>query len=343
MKLILLASLFLISLSCEKGEDYIYLDEPPVQEVVNLSVNILSTVKDKKIDILWVIDNSGSMDDIQRNIVKNTKLFMNAFKQNRHIEWRMGLISTDKDQDPYLGFDPLRPFDYGSVDPVTTFQDSVSQLGTRGSADEFVFYNIDRMISPALQNGSDNFARFFRPDAHLVIIMVTDEEEQSEEFGQVLYKASSFYNHLRGLKSSDQVLRFYGAFGLADMQSCSSNYANYSGSAFEEIIDLTGGFAISACEANFGNRLADVGNDIVSLLKSPSIPINARPKTDTLEVLYNGVLLPSGAQSLGGVWYYNRAHSTINFYNLDFAGGDLKEAEVEIRFDVDDGVDRREE
>ena len=341
MKFLLIAICLTNFISCDREDDYVYFDQPPVQETFSRTFNILSLVQDKKIDILWVVDNSGSMHDIQQNIVTNTALFMQAFQKNKHIEWKMGLVSTDKGEDPYLGFDRLAPFDHTSINPVSTFQTNVNRLGTNGDAWEYVFYNVDRMISPILQTATDR-THFFRADAHLVVIMVTDEEEQSDGINRTLYQAQSFYNHLRGLKSADKVIRFYGAFGLGDMQGCSSS-DDYLASSFEEIINLTGGFAISACDSTFGNRLADVGSDIVSILKSPSIPINARPKTETLEVFFKGKKLPGGPKSLGGIWYYNRAHSTIDFYDLDFAGGNLKVADVEVRFDIDDGVDRREE
>ena len=345
MKFILLSLLTLSIFSCEEGE-YVYLDSPPLQGQFSETFNILSLVKDKKIDILWVIDNSGSMSSIQSNIVKNTALFMQAFQANTHIEWKMGLISTDKNDGPYLGFNQAIPFDYTSPDPVSTFQSAVSSLGTMGAGSEYTFYNIDRMITTPLSSGQEDFTHFFRSDAHLVVIMVSDEKEQSYNLDSTKYLAANFYNHLRGLKDQEKVLRFYGAFDFSDMQGCSGTgwgTDKYIGSAFEEIIDQSAGFAISACTRSFGTELAKVGDDIVSLLKTPSIPLNARPKVETLEIIFKGERLKGGPRTTGGIWNYDREFSTINFYNLDFAGGDLKEADIEVRFEIDDGVDREEQ
>ena len=78
-------------------------------------------------------------------------------------------------------------------------------------------------------------------------------------------------------------------------------------------------------------------------MKTPSIPLNARPKVETLEIIFKGERLKGGPRTTGGIWNYDREFSTINFYNLDFAGGDLKEADIEVRFEIDDGVDREEQ
>lgn len=352
MKYSILICLFsILFVSCnEKEDEYVYYDQMPIQERFSENFNILSLVKDKKIDILWVIDNSGSMATIQNNIVKNTALFMQAFQVNTHIEWRMGLISTDEKQAPFLGFDKANPFDHTSQFPVNSFQTAVSRLGTNGSASEYTFYNVDRMLSPLVGSSGPDYSHFFRPDAHLVIIMVTDEPEQSKYHDRTRYQASNFLNYLGGFKDPDKILRFYGAFDFGDMTGCSGGSwgDQYKGSAFEEVIDATAGFAISACTSTFGTQLAKVGDDIVSLLKIPSIPLNARPKVETLEVIYNKEILQRGPKDRGpdkpgGIYYYDRHNSKIVFYNLDFAGGDLKEADIEIRFDIDDGVDRGEE
>src|SRR5690606_9309229 len=106
---------------------------------------------DGNIDILWVIDNSGSMQSIQNNIIANAKIFMEQFILEKHINWKMGIASTDKSEAPYLGFD--NSFDRSLVDfndplsiddTVSKFQDAVRELGVNGDAYELVFYNVLR-------------------------------------------------------------------------------------------------------------------------------------------------------------------------------------------------------
>ena len=341
MKFIFLSLFLLASISCEKENTFAYLNDPPTQDYDNNEYALSELVKDKKIDVLWVIDNSGSMQSIQNNIVKNSKIFMDNFTNLEYLEWKMGLISTDKSEQPYLGFDAAVPFDY-NIDPqiaVGQFQNAVNSLGVNGDAYEYIFHNIDRMITPI---GTD-YTHFFRPDAHLVVIMVTDEEEQSaQRINSTKYEALTFYNAVRGIKDNTRVVRFYGAFDFQDMQDC-TNYVKYKGSPLEKIIVESGGIAMSACVDDFGTRLAEISKDITSILGLPSLLLKKRPVIESIKVIYKDQELPGGASEDQGVWYYDRYYNTINFYNLEFAKGSLKDAMIKVEFDVDDGVNRDEQ
>ena len=128
--------------------------------------------------ILFVIDNSGSMMSTQQNVIKNSKIFMEQFAKQPYINWKIGMVSTDKAENPYIGFD--NSYDWTLIDfrdptsfdrTVKQFQDSVAQLETNGDASEYVFYNVKRVLD--LYDGrSPARPRFLRSDSHLVVIMV---------------------------------------------------------------------------------------------------------------------------------------------------------------------------
>jgi len=270
------------------------------------------------------------MDGIQQNIVRNSGVFMDSFRNHKFLEWKMGLMSTDKSEHSYLGF--TKVFNHLSPDPVNTFERAVDSLGTNGDPSEYLFYNIFR--------AKTDYQTFFRDDAHLAVIMVTDEEEQSEKRFGSRYDPMNFINQLKGMMSSDRVLRFYGAFDFEDMKACSySSEPPYKDSPLEKVITETGGMAISACIQDFGTKLAEIGSDIVSLLKKPSVLITKRPIINTIEVSYKRKFLKGGPEADGGVWYYDKYFSAIRFYSLDFAP-DFGEADIQIRFDIDDGINR---
>src|SRR5687768_4795521 len=46
------------------------------------------------VDILWVIDNSGSMGDKQIAVSMNASTFMSNFVTKTNLVWKMGLLST---------------------------------------------------------------------------------------------------------------------------------------------------------------------------------------------------------------------------------------------------------
>lgn len=334
MKSLLILSLLFGFTACEKSDDYVYYSNPPKVEKQSKVYPLRSILRNAEIDILWVIDNSGSMSSIQQNIVRNAALFMQEFTQNNYMKWKMGIMSTDKNEDPYLGF--TSPFDNQTVDPVTQFRAAVNRLGTNGSASEYVFYNTLRsMLDPRM-------SKFFRKNAHLAVIMVTDEQEQSEDDFGKQYEYINFLNTVQTMRDPSKIIRFYGAFSFRDLQNCGSYDGNYVGSAYDQIITETSGIHMSACTKDFGNQLAAIGKDIISIVDSPSILLGYRPVLETIKVLFDGKELQGGDRASGGYWYYNRNDNTIEFYNLNFVP-DFSTADIKVEFDIDDGIDRDEE
>lgn len=221
--------------------------------------------KKQKMDVLFVVDNSGSMGATQQNIVKNTKIFLEQFALQPYLDWKIGLISTDIADAPYLGFDTsFEASNYDFRDPQTInyitdlFQASIERLGTYGSGSEYVFYNIKRVF--------DSYKGFLRADSNLVIIMISDEKEQSQyDFGDS-YKAPTFLKSLNQSMNQNQKIRFYGALKRKDLKDCDQSNTGdneaYLGSTYETIVNLTKGFTVSACVSDFGNELASIGKDI---------------------------------------------------------------------------------
>jgi hypothetical protein len=346
----LFVSITLIGLTgCNSDEptflNYVTPEPIPIQEVDNRVYPLSLLQLDKGIDVLLVIDNSGSMGPIQDNVIKNAKLFFEQFAKQAYVNWKIGIISTDENQDPFLGF--ATSFDSSMVKPndpasfnrvVQQFQDAVGRLGTSGSASEYTFYNIKRAVDR--YNGSFGES-FLRANAHFVTIMISDEEEQSDRFGANQYDPLAFFNTMGQYISSNKILRFYGAIKHKELPGCTSGggFEPWIGSAFERIIKVSDGFVISACKDNFGNDLARIGEDIVSLVGLPILLLRRRPRVETIKVFYEDKLLPPGREEDGGLWFYEEETNTINFYGMDFVQ-DLENDRFYIEFDIDDGINR---
>lgn len=138
-----------------------------------------------KVDFLWVIDNSGSMQDDQLALRDAAEEMANQL-QNATIDWRIATVTTDYDQ---YGPGGLRITDFTT--DVDTFQQN-AQPGTNGSGTERGFMPVKCALqggtTSECRNGS-NVAYFLpvapndpskiRPDATLVVVFVSDEAEQS--------------------------------------------------------------------------------------------------------------------------------------------------------------------
>lgn len=358
MKLPTLLSLFTLALATGCNGDqasYLYHEHVPIQERDEREYPLSTLEVDKNIDVLFVIDNSGSMDSIQRNVIKNSKLFIEKFAKVPFINWKIGLISTDRKDNPYIGFELRNQLDYTMVDQrdptsldrvVSEFQGAVSDLGTNGDASEYTFFNVKRVLD--IFDGVNRTPRFLRSNSHLVVIMITDEKEQSKTAPGVsnpsFYEATNFYNTLTRYIDSGKILRFYGAFNHKELQGCDTGFSwtePWKGNPFDEIISISQGFYISACTNDFGKDLARIGEDIVTLIGLPSLLLRRRPLVDTIRVYYKNELLPPGPESAGGKWFYEEESNTINFYTMDFVD-DFENDHFIIDFDVDDGIQRQD-
>ncbi|MBY0517815.1 MAG: hypothetical protein K2P81_12970 [Bacteriovoracaceae bacterium] len=311
--------LLLVLLSCGKNTSYVYNNKQISSAVTRESHTVVGD--GGQVDILWVIDNSGSMSDIQQDVIANADKFMQEFLKNNSLDWKMGLLSTSEDEQPYLGFATL--FDRKDKDPVATFGAAVSRLGTSGSGTEKDFKPVMDKLN--------QYKSFLRPSAYLILVFVTDEFEQSD------ITAQNFMADMVAKKSGRaQMIRAYGAFHAKDF-GCSGTYDQlvYAGSVFEEVINATNGKAYSTCTPDFGIQLASLGNDIVAAISSPVILLSKRPLVSTLKVLYKGAELPAGPQSAGGLWIYDPDANGVRFHNMDFVDFNVKA--VEIEFQVDQG------
>ena len=267
-----------------------------------------------KVDILFVIDNSGSMGTYQQALIRNADSFINAFIANGGLDWKMGIVSTDDSDEPYIGLKPGDELTHKSVDNIKRFKDAVDLLGTNGDA-------VERTFSPVMKL-LPRYPGFLRPNAILAIIMITDAAEQSAE------TATDFLDFLRVTKGGLKKVVSYGVFAPSDFGcSVSDSIWNYAGSPYEELIKATSGKTYPLCK-DFGAALADLGKDLVSRISRPSIRLQTRPRLRTLTVNYLGKPLKGGPQSEGGYWIYDFDMNSIRFHNLDFAPGENEEVEI---------------
>ncbi|MEK6705623.1 MAG: vWA domain-containing protein [Bdellovibrionota bacterium] len=276
------------------------------------------------VDILWVVDNSGSMGTYQQQVINNADMFIREFTKKTVLDWRIGLISTDKSDMPYIGLATGDTLDKFVKDPISAFQGAVARLGTDGSYMEQTFEPVEKALTL--------YPSFMRDDAILALVIVTDAPEQSA------FKAKLFIDFLEQKKSGLDKVVSYGVFGPQDY-GCkeTDDYWEYTGSKYEELITATHGKTYVLCSNDYGRILSDLGQDLISRTKSPTLYFKIRPRPTTILVKHKGIVLPGGPKSSGGYWMYNFELNAIVFHDLDFAPSE--DEEVQVSFDVDTGED----
>ncbi len=127
-----------------------------------------------KVDIVWMIDSSGSMKNNQEAIQTNADAFMSKL-QDASVDFKLIVVTTD------LTDDLWSHNRCGSV--ITSSNESqfatCAIVGDQGSGFEEGLEAVRRALDPNYVHGALN-PGFLRADADLQIVYVSDEEDQPD-------------------------------------------------------------------------------------------------------------------------------------------------------------------
>lgn len=308
MRWLILVLPFLFACSREVGFRYLPVENELETKTETYRIKELVT---NPVDVLWVIDNSGSMDDDINNVSQNIPGFFDKFIQIQGANWKMGMLSTDSGQAPFLGF--ATSFDVHSSNPTFEFQAALQRLVQGGS-------DIEELYNPVMRHLT-SYPNFTRPGADLAIISVTDEDEQSRTV-----HPQQFEKFLAALPNPPKRVMAYGVLAVYDPPRCYG--FQYANSRYEDFMNYFKGKQFDLCSNQFGNELLELGKDVVSLMEKRRIPLTRVPRPGTLKVLHRGNVLPGGPE---GNWTYNPEANAIEMQNLDFAVGDLEEVSIQYQ------------
>jgi hypothetical protein len=204
--------------------------------------------RDPKVDILFVVDNSGSMSEEQNNLATNFRNFA-QFAQTLNVDYQIGVVTTDSGK---LKGTPkiIRSAD---ADPVAEFGRNAN-VGSNGSGTEQGLEFAYQALTEPLVSG-DN-AGFLRADASLEIIAVSDEEDQSP--GSVDFYTTFFYS-IKGARNTN-LFHFSAIAGDVPNGCTSNNGDGEAGRRYKEVADRTQGVFGSICDPSFANTLRAIGN-----------------------------------------------------------------------------------
>lgn len=242
-----------------------------------------------KIDILWVIDNSGSMGDEQLALAQNFEFFIEDFI-NKNIDFKMAITTTDdKLVSNSLTELTSQKLQEDENQFKTSFKNMI-KVGTSGSGQERGLW--------AAETFTNNYAHtFFRSDAYYIVVYVSDESDQSSE------TTSHYLQNLRSWKNNESLVR---AYSIVNMDSTPSNnsYIQVGFERYKAMADETNGYAVDIRDDFFGTLLT-MGEDIAQLSLSFVLSQTVN-EIDSLEVLVDGVQVTTG-------WIFDPLSNAIVF------------------------------
>ncbi len=210
------------------------------------------------LDIIFVIDNSGSMSIFQQELSNQMTAFMNVFLATG-ADFHMGFVTTDR---TYLQCSGVVCWiDDNFATPVDWAQGIISQISVGGSA----FERGIQMAEGVLKNtnydtGAAPGTSFWRDDATLVVIYVSDEPD----FSAGTWSAyTSFFDTL---KPNVDMMRHFGVIGDHPAGCTYSNgfyHRNIGfGSGYYDMTQRYNGEWYSICATDWGNQMQDLANTV---------------------------------------------------------------------------------
>ncbi len=287
-----------------------------------------------KIDILWVIDNSGSMDTSQQAVAANFSRFIEKFQANG-FDFQIAVTTTEAYKDVFSPTLLKSRYSMGSytdglgatvtapaiLTPTTpdlekAFKANILR-GINGSGDERAFQS----LKASLANTDNQALGFPRADAHLSVIIVSDEDDFSwDGTGSLdnmysdsrLHTAQSYVDFLDGLTGSTTGNRHHSVNTIAIFdETCRTGLGGgvrKIADRYRALTELTGGILGSLCD-DFGTTLASISSRTIEL--STRFYLDRVPAAGTLRVYVNGVEVP--ADSTNG-YSYDATNNSISFY-----------------------------
>lgn len=298
---------------------------PAKLEKVNDLSELVSFNRD--VDILFLIDDSGSMGDDQANLGRNADLFTQTIFQTQGYDFHIGVTTSSMAprSTPNYGVAGLL---HGAVKYVTASTPnreavlrSNLQPGSDGDGVERFYDPIHAALTPPLVNGAN--AGFFRPDATLVIIIVTDTDDFSHVTGH------DFYKFLLGLKNNDPAkIIVYGAYVSSVDRTCPAG--DVQRGILEGLFLEAKAKTFSLCDPNFGAKLAGLASDVIDRVGSV-LYLSRPPSKDTIVVTFGSQTIPNDREK---GWVFDPARNALIFATNIELLPEPDGTKIQVRFDA---------
>jgi len=248
-------------------------------------------------DILWVVDNSCSMEDEQGKLGDDF-VYFHSIINTAGVDYRIATVTTDSDVFICPGCA------HGYIENTTAngawqFETNCA-VGTSGSGTErglkFGYDALTKAINEIPPND-----HYWRDDAGLRVVFVSDEPDQSGSW-------SSYLNNYQGFKANpDHVIlsAICGTDGYSATNCTGQGGSASAGTGYVDVVNSTGGILASICDSDWSAALTNLGWLSISL--ADTFPLSNPPVVaSTITVEVNGTQVTNG-------WYFDEALQSVVF------------------------------
>lgn len=247
--------------------------------------NTINVNGNNKLDVLVVIDNSGSMANEHKNMAARFGTFLD---QLNGTDWQVGIVTTDVSSDAIRKDGRLVEFRQSAATAsgqyiirssmgLATAKEwfaATIQMSTNGSGNEQGVAASLRALQRSQQSGSSVSApnaELFRPDAALAILVVTDADETNPQGTLTQNRPETLINFVKTTWPS-KVLSFHSIIVPINDTVCRAADGNESyGYNYVSMSNLTGGIIGTVCAVDYGAQLTAIGVSSQELVLSAPV------------------------------------------------------------------------
>jgi|TARA_R110000824_G_scaffold15086_1_gene63704 hypothetical protein len=245
------------------------------------------------VDIIWVIDTSGSMNRYDAELLAGIEAMLLALPDSG---WRLAMMSNDPSAASIESQFPLVP-----GDDITDAEVMYQSIG-RGGREEGFDASYEYLVN-------NSYAQtWLRYDAALLVVFVSDEEEQSDDHFPIVGDYIDWYKTQRnGSVFLSSIVNIDPSESL-----CNTNPYN-NGDRYDEATSYFGGVIVDICSSDWSAGVADATSRLepYEFIELTYIPIES-----SIRVFING--------SLNYDWTYSDVDNTI-YFTIIPGGNDLVE------------------
>jgi len=264
----------------EIGKEYIFIEVPEDEKNEDIWVDsFIQPESTEGVDILWVIDRSCSMRDNEPLLFDGIDAMINSLPSTG---WRLNMISNSP---PNVLNDKQFPLVPG--DTVADAQTMYNKMSTGtyemgfDALEEYLFYNT-------------YVSQWMRTDVPLLVVFVSDEEDQSNQTPAQFVQWYSNYRKNVYLASIVHVDPYESL--------CSVSFYDVGYNSIEAT-NLLGGVVVDICSDDWAPGVTDASVQIT--------PYEHYELTHTPTDMNEVYVFIDGAPNYD--WYYNRTDNTVYF------------------------------
>tara|TARA_Y100001937_G_scaffold128760_1_gene207713 strand:- start:7853 stop:8911 length:1059 start_codon:yes stop_codon:yes gene_type:complete len=257
------------------------------------------------VDILWVIDTSGSMHRYDAQLLLGIEAMIEALPESG---WRLAMMSNDPAKSVLEAQFPLVP-----GDDIVDAMDMYNNMH-RGPFEE----GFDAAYEYLVNN--PYATTWLRPDAALLVVFVSDEEEQSNQHMIDVLDWTSWLSSQRGGSAfMSSIVNVDSTESVCDFTVNPIDI----GERYMEATNFFGGVVVDICSEDWAPGVTDATSNVEPFekIELTYVPV----QEDTMRVFING--------ALNWDWHYDSTDNAVHFTVIPAAHDHV---DVAYHYDPDD-------